>query len=193
MEFLNYTKKLNQLAISKQNELVSEIINEEDVVKAIAYLNNIYLEDTGDCLIFLSALNLCNTYVKQNNPKITYSFKKCIEYFINNINNKDIKDLTISKSKNNGTLFIFQIGHIQFSFHDEKKVEINQKYLSKLSWDGIKKQKCAKSIFNSTINNKIRTTNKTYNGNNLQETINKISEAYQLETTSIENLMAIKI
>ena len=193
MEFINYTKKLNELAINKQKENESEILNEEDIIKAITYLNYMLIEDTGDCLIFLSALNLCNAYVKQNNSKITYSFKKCIEYFLEILNYKNIKDIYISKSKNNGTLFIFQIGDIQFSFHDEKPVDINERYLKELFWDGIRKQKCAKTIFDSAINNKIRVTNKTYRGQNIQEKIDKTLENYKLEKTDIKDLIAVKI
>ena len=191
MEFINYTKELNELAKSLQTE--NEIITDEDIIKAVTYINNMIIEDTGDCLIFLSSLNLCNTYVKQNNSKIGYTFKKCIEYLIDILNYKNIKDLQICKSNNNGTLFIFQVGHIQFSFHDEKKVEINEKYLSDLTWDGIKKQKCAKTIFNSTINNKIRTTNKTFRNHNLEEKVNKTLENYQLEKNSINELISVKL
>lgn len=188
MDFLEYTKELNKIAINLQE--TNEEITEEDIIKAIAYINNIYIDDTGDCLIFLSALNLCNAYVKQNNSKITYSFKKGIEYIIDILNYRRLKNIYINRSSN---LFIFQIGHIQFSFHDEKKVEINKEYLCDISWDGIKKQKCAKSIFNSAINNKICVTNKTLRGKNLKEKITKIIEDYQLEKTNIKDLMSIKL
>lgn len=191
MEFLNYTKELNKIATSLQEE--SELISEEDIVKAVAYLNNIYIEDTGDCLIFLSALNLCNTYVKQTNSKIGYSFKKGIKYLIDILNYRNIKDISISRSKNNGTLYLFQLGNIQFSFHDEKIVEINEKYLKDLSWDGIKKQKCAKSIFYSAINNKIRVSNKTYRGKDLKEKVNKLLSNYKEEKTNIKDLITLKL
>lgn len=191
MNFINYTKELNELAISKQDEM--EIINDEDVIKAITYINNMIIENTGDCLIFLSALNLCNTYVKQNNSKIGYTFKKCIEYLLDILNYKKINDIYISKNQNNGTLFIFQIGHIQFSFHDEKKVEIHERYMKDLTWDGIKKQKCAKSIFYSAINNEICTTNKTIRGKNLKEKVEKTLENYKLEKLDINELISVKI
>ena len=193
MEFINYTKRLNEIALSKQKETESELLTEEDIIKAITYINNMLIEDSGDCLIFLSSLNLCNAYVKQNNSKITYSFKKCIEYFIEILNYKNIKDLYICKIKNNGTLFIFQIGEIQFSFHDEKTVEINKQYIKELSWDGIKKQKCAKTIFNSAINNKIRVTNRTYRNQDLDEKISKTIENYKKEKNNINDLIAEKI
>ena len=190
MEFINYTKKLNELAKKLQNE--TEIINDEDIIKAITYINNMIIEDTGDCLIFLSALNLCNTYVKQTNSKIGYTFKKYIEYITDILNHKNIKDIHISKIKNNGTLIIFQIGEIQFSFHDEKRIEINEKYQSDLTWDGIKKQKCAKSIFTSATNNKLRTTNKTFRNHDLEEKVNKTLKNYQLEKIDIKDLIYLK-
>lgn len=193
MEFIKYTKKLNEIALNKQNEKETEVLNEEDIIKAITYLNYMLIEDTGDCLIFLSALNLCNAYVKQNNSKITYSFKKCIEYFLEIINYKNIKDLYVYKNKNNGTLFIFQIGEIQFSFHDEKLVEINEQYIKELSWDGIKKQKCSKTIFDLAIENKIRVTNKTYRNQDLHEKVLKTIENYKQEKSDINDLIALKI
>ena len=191
MDFINYTKELNNIAKNNQNEF--EMITEEDAIKAITYLNNIYIEDVGDCLIYLSALNLCNTYVKQTNSKIGYTFKKGIKSLIDTLNYRNISDIYISREKNNGTLFLFQIGDIQFSFHDEKTVEINEKYLKDLSWDGVKKQKCAKTLFNQAINNEIRTTNKTYRGKNLKEKVQKSIENYKNKKINIKDLLILKI
>lgn len=191
MDFINYTKELNNIAKNLQE--ANEIITEEDAVKAITYLNNIYIEDTGDCLIFLSALNVCNTYVKQTNSKIGYTFKKCIKYLIDILNYRDILDISISIEKNNGTLYLFQIGDIQFSFHDEKMVEINQKYLKELSWDGIKKQRCAKTILDSAIKNKLRTTNKTFRGKDLTEKVEKTLENYKQNKIDIKDLLVLKL
>ena len=128
MGFINYTKKLNEIAINKQKEKESELLTEEDIIKAITYLNYMLLEDTGDCLIFLSALNLCNAYVKQNNSKITYSFKKCIEYFIDTINNRDIKDIYI----NLGIFFFVMFLYIKEYFKEEDNSSLKD------DWNSIK-------------------------------------------------------
>ena len=40
MEFLTYTKELNKLAKNLQES--TEIIEEEDIIRAVSYLNNIY-------------------------------------------------------------------------------------------------------------------------------------------------------
>ena len=191
MEFLTYTKELNKQAKNLQES--TEIIEEEDIIRAVSYLNNIYIENTGDCLIFLSALNLCNTYVKQNNSRIGYSFKKGIKHLIDILNYRNIKDIYIDSTQNKGTLFIFQIGEIQFSFHDEKKTKINEKYQKELSWDGIKKQKCAKTIFYSTVSNTIRVSNKTFRGKDLTEKVEKTLENYKQNKIDIKDLLVLKL
>lgn len=191
MKFLDYTKELNNVAKKMQDE--SEVILEEDLVKAVFYLNNMYIDDVGDCLIFLSALNLCNAYVKQDNSKISYTFKKGIGYILGVLNNRDIKDIYINCANNDGKLYIFQIGDIQFSFHDEKKVEIKEKYLKDLSWDGIRKQKCAKVIFDLATKNRIRVTNKTYRGKDLSEALKRVLDNYKNNKIDIKDLVHFQL
>lgn len=191
MEFLEYTKELNKLAINLQDN--DEIIAEEDIIKAIFYINNMYIDDTGDCLIFLAALNLCNAYVKYDRKNIGYSFKKGIEYLISVLNIRDIKDIYVNKVNNDGALYLFQIGDIQFSFHDEKNVVINDKYLKELTWDGVRKQKCAKAIFDSVINNKLRVTNKTYRGKNILEKLEQLLDNYRTKKIDVKDLLIFRI
>lgn len=191
MEFLNYTRELNELAKKYQDS--NEIISDDDLIKAIFYLNNMYINDTGDCLIFLASLNLCNAYLKQDKNKISYSFKKGIEYLIQVLNNRDIKDIFVSYTNDNGKLYIFQIGNIQFSFHDEKIIEINEKYLRELSWDGIRKQRCAKVIFDSTIKNKLRVTNNTYRGKKISDKLEKVLDNYKNKKVNIGDLLIFRM
>lgn len=191
MKFLDYTKELNRLAIELQGS--DEIINEEDIIKAIFYINNMYIDDTGDCLIFLAALNLCNAYVKYDRNNIGYSFKKGIKYIIDVLNNRDIKDTYVNKVNNNGKLYLFQIGEIQFSFHDEKDVLIDEKYMKNLTWDGVRKQKCAKAIFDLVINNKLRVTNKTFRGKDLSNKLEKILDNYRNKKINALDLLVFKI
>lgn len=150
MNIKTFTKKINDKAIKLQS--ITETIEEKDINIALENLNHLKINNLYDCLIYLASINLCNAYVKQVNSKIGYSFKKYIKTFIETINNLEIPNLYINKTNNNGTLYIFQIENIQFSFHDEKDVEINEKYKKEITWDGIKKQKCAKTIFYLIIN-----------------------------------------
>lgn len=191
MEFLKYTKELNELVISLQEE--KEIITDEDLIKAIFYLNNIYINEIGDCLIFLAALNLCNAYVKQNDRKLSYVFKKGIEYIIDVLNYNYIEGIYINRSKDNGTLYIFQVGNIQFSFHDEKMVIINDRYVKDLVWDGVRKQSCAKTIMNSAINNKICVSNITFRGKNIKKLLDRTLENYRLGKVTLDDLKRLKI
>lgn len=191
MEFLEYTKELNELAISLQDN--EEVISLEDVIKAVFYINNMYIEDTGDCLIFLAALNLCNAYVKYDRKNIGYSFKKGIEYLIDVLNNRCIKDIYVNNVNNGGKLYLFQIGEIQFSFHDEKNVIVEERYLKDLVWDGVRKQKCAKAIFDSVVKNKLRVTNKTYRGKDLSEKLDKVLDNYKTKKIDSDDLLVFKI
>ena len=152
-----------------------------------------YIDDTGDCLIFLAAINLCNAYVKYDRNNIGYSFKKGIKYIIDVLNNRNISDIYVSKVSNNGKLYLFQVGEIQFSFHDEKDVLVDEKYIRNLTWDGVRKQKCAKVIFNSVVNNKLRFTNVTFRGRNLSEKLNKILDNYRNKKIDVKDLLVVKI
>lgn len=186
MSFLKYTDELNNMAIKLQG--VKEEILESDLVRAIGYLNNIYIKDIGDCLIFLSALNLCNAYVKENKSKFSYYFKMGIEYLIDILNYNYVDGIYINTSKNNGNLYIFQVGNIQFSFHDEKRVIINDRYLKELSWDGVRKQNCAKSIFESAINNKILVSNMTFRGKDLDKKVSRLVNNYKSGKIKIDDI-----
>ena len=66
------------------------------------------------------------------------------------------------------------------------RVYIEDKY-------GIKKQKCAKSIFNSAINNTLRTTNKTFRGKNLTDKVEKTLENYHENKLKIKDLLVLKL
>lgn len=186
MSFLEYTKELNDKAISLQD--IKEELSESDLVCAIAYLNNIYIKDIGDCLIFLSALNLCNAYVKDNKSKFSYYFKMGIEHLIDILNYNYVDGIYINTSSNNGNLYIFQVGNIQFSFHDEKKVIINDRYLKELSWDGIRKQNCCKSIFDSAINNKICVSNMTFRGKDLEKKVSRMMDNYKTGKIKLDDI-----
>lgn len=191
MSFEVYTDNLNEIVKKMQTE--KELIEDIDVIRAIGYINNIYINNIGDCLIFLSAINLCNAYVKQNDSKIDYYFKKCITKFIEMLNDRDISNVYVNKIKDNSTLYLFQVSNIQFSFHDEKIVDIDSKYLRDLNWDGIRKQNCAKTIFLSAINNNIDVSNKSIDGSDLNLKILNILDDYYNKKVNIEDLLIIRI
>ena len=183
---INFTKELNEYA---KNNTTIEIITKEDLILAIYYINNIFIENEEDVLLFLSALNLCNAYIKQNKDNISYSFKKGIVTLIKIVNEYKFNNLKIYTTNNNGNLYLFLLGNIQFSFHDERKVEINEYYYQELKWDGIRKQTCAKTIFSKIINNDIFKQALTMQGENIYEKSKELLDSYKNNKITFEDII----
>ena len=106
-----FCKTLNQECIRLQ-DFEKEYIPEEMAFEAYSYIAQMKLELPGDFILFLSALNLLNTYVKQSGSKIDYSFKKQIDYFLEVCLRKSKNILTINKNNDatNGTCCLFLLG-----------------------------------------------------------------------------------
>ena len=132
------TMLLNEYAKSYHGE--NEVISDEDFIRAMYYLDNLYIGKDIDVLIYLTALNLCNSYAKQCKDHDIYKFKKDIGTIIDILNDHFIPNIGICMTSDKGNLYIFRVHNITFSFHDEKKVEIKAEYLEDMKWDEIKKQ-----------------------------------------------------
>ena len=174
--FLKLTNDLNEYA--KNNQEVYDYMQEEDIIKAIYYLDNIAINNEMDVLIFLLAMNLCNAYAKKVDNHIIYKFKKEIGTIINVLNNKKINNVKICNIIDKGSLYIFKIGNIQFSFHDQKKIDIDEYYHEDMIWDGIKKQPCALSLFNMGINDELNNNTITRFGDNIKIMLSKLLDDY---------------
>lgn len=160
-----------------------ELIDSIDVVKAYAILYHGQVENSYDVYLFLACINLLNTYVKQNKKAISYSFKSRI-FFINDIiatsTFDDIKiNYLASKSE---LLLMYEVLGVQFSFHGiimEKGIwDMLKKYQAQFSWDGIRKQKCAKTVFD-TILSKKELTALTRDYRNLYEYLDEVVDLYK--------------
>ena len=97
--------------------------------------------------------------------------------------------MKIYEINNSGNLYIFQIGYLQFSFHDEKKIEIDKYYYQELKWDGIKKQPCAKTIFKRIINNDLFKQALTMQGENIYNKSNELLTSYKNNIISFEDII----
>ena len=170
------------------NELYKSITNVEvvdiiDVVKAYAILYHAKVENSYDVYLFLASINLLNTYVKQNKKAISYSFKSRI-FFINEIIANDIfPDIKINYLASKAEqLLMYEVLGVQFSFHGiimEKGIwDMLKKYQAQFSWDGIRKQKCAKTVFD-TILKKKELTALTRDYRNLLEYLDEIIDLYK--------------
>ena len=159
-----------------------EIVDVIDVVKAYAILYHAQINNSYDVYLFLACINLLNTYVKQNKKAISYSFKSRI-FFINEIlANNEFENIRLNYlySKKE-VLYVFEVLGVQFSFHGviiEKGIwDMLKRYQAQFSWDGIRKQKCAKTVFDVALK-KEELTALTRDFRNLFEYLDEVVKKY---------------
>ena len=191
-DFEKYTEQVNNLCIDLQ-DLDKEIVEDALAYEAYAIIKNISIEDAGDVLLYCSSMNLLNTYVKQKNSKIGYGFKDDIHYMTNALLNLDIDDVFLDY-QDSESLLVVQIFSIQFSFHYVKKESeiislCNSHHHKELEWDGVRKQKCAVSLFEKTRSNTLRTCGLTYRGKNLNDKIARMMSVYQEGKSDFKSLL----
>ena len=187
MNISNLTNELNEYAKSYNGE--SEKIEEEDLIKAIYYIDNLYIKDELDALVFLLSLNLCNAYAKQAPNHDVYTFKKDIKTFIDIINKQRIPNIKAWMTNDKGNLYIFEVGNIQVSFHDEKKVQIDEFYQKEMSWDTIRKQPCAKSLLDMCLEYRLTNYQITMTGKPIKILVNKLINDYHKNILSLEDIL----
>ena len=157
----------------KEQEVISDI----DVVKAYSILYHALVLNENDVYLFLSCINLLSTYAKQNKKKISYSFKSRIFFLNELLAYNDFKNIKVSyfytKSQ---SLYMVMVNDVQFSFHNviiEKGAwDLLKKYQAQLSWDGIRKQMCAKTVFDVALS-KDNLTKQTRDYEDLMEFLDK--------------------
>lgn len=152
-DFVFLTEKFNEKFLACQN-LQKESVSDDEVVRALSYIEWLDISRLEDCFLFCAALNLCNTYVKQQGRKIDYSFKLKLPRLLKAVVNKKIDGILFDFQKDKRTsLLIVQIGKVQFSFHSVRSDEIieildkHKELKSQIEWDGIRKQMCSVSVF----------------------------------------------
>ena len=182
MGFKDELKSFEKTVFEAQATDEREIIPEEDVIKSLVILNYISYEKVSDAFLACSALNLLNTYVKQDDAKIGHRFRRHLYSLlkgIDDINQKKSIDVFYDDSKQNGILMIVFWG-FQFSFHGEKNTAEVKKLQKKknIEWDGIRKQLCAKSIFDFAFHSSW-TSNKSQDGGDLRKMVENELEDYK--------------
>lgn len=190
--FESFVQSLNDKCIEKQ-ELDKEIVPANVAYEAYAIVKNIRIEDAGDVLLYCASMNLLNTYVKQPDSMIGYAFKEDIHYMTSVLLNLDIDDVFIDY-QDREALLIVQIFSIQFSFHYVKKRNeivrlCNSRHFKELIWDGVRKQKCAVSLFSHAKENTERFCNLTYRGKALDEKIDRMMTVYRSGKSTFKDLL----
>ena len=171
-----------RVANMQASSLPQEIIEEEDIVKAMILLNLIKYRKIADVFLGCAAINLVNAYVKQKNAKLGYNFKRHLLELL-----KGIEDInqpkTIQVDFDNSThqqILMIVIWDFQFSYKciyysDQiKKLE----GLNHIPWDGLRKQPYAKTIFDFAISSPF-ITKETLGGNNLSDMLKEEFELYK--------------
>lgn len=194
-DFTDFCVELNEDCIRRQ-DLEKEIISDDNAFLAYAYIKNMSISDAGDVLLFCSCLNVLNTYVKQPNRKIGYAFKKELDHLVGLLLNVDIKDVLVDLQKEGkNSLLVVAVAGIQFSFHNvpvnKDMVRFNKSKGVTLKWDGVRKQMCARSIFESVKENKTRCSNSTFRGKNLEEKINVMYGKYKEGKVDFQTLATL--
>lgn len=141
-----------------QNIKEPEIVSDIDVVKAYLILYHAQIDNEYDAYLFLASVNLLSTYAKQNKKKISYSFKSRLFFLNELLAYNDFNNIKVSYFYTKASsLYMVQVFDVQFSFHNviiEKGAwDLLKKYQAQLSWDGIRKQMCAVTCFNTILNN----------------------------------------
>lgn len=147
-----------KLYVQLQNES-KEVVSVEDAVLAYTIVKSLKYNSVTDFYLGGASLNLLNTYVKQKDTLIDYRFKVHTKELIETLANKDIDNIRMDLQKDKGMklLVIELYNEIQFSFHNPTISDDLFKTLRKKSakdgikWDGVRKQKCAPTIFHHAV------------------------------------------
>lgn len=160
----------NQVNIFQDKE-ENEYIHEIDIVRALNILNYIDYQRIGDLFLGCAAINLVNAYMRQPDKKLNYMYKIRLIELLRGINKISDNNVVVSyDASNHMQLLIINFSSFQFSFQASRFSELT-KFLSKgnkVAWDGIRKQKCALTIFEFALNN-IYISNCTRKGKDLRE------------------------
>ena len=164
--FIDFINELKLYCENQQEKEIEEIVDYSQALKACYYISHLEPKSIGDLLLYCGSLSLMNRYVKQKDSKFykKYFFKNYGLNRLIGILNKIpyIEGFEMKYETDNNTPLIYtSICGLHFCFHSVKKElkdKIPEKYLGDFKWDGIKKQKCAHSLFNKIEDNDILLT-----------------------------------
>ena len=187
--FCEYCKKLNEKCIAAQKG-EKEIVTEENAFIATVINRSLKPIKAGDFLLFAAALNVLNTYVKQDNNKKSYGyyFKKNAEVFARLLCETEIPEIRIDLQQSWGMPYLLvDIAGIQCSFHQipvegeiallEEKHKQNGGNL--FEFDGVKKQMCANTLLLGALENIYLREDRTIFDDNLNDELETFLNLYR--------------
>lgn len=124
-------------------------------MEALAYVKTLRIKSAEDALLFMASANFVNKYIKID-PKFKklYNFKEDVFYAADILATGKIPKVTYGfhHDKGVGRVLVIQIGEIQFSFHDDRKLDKYQNLSAdqNLTWRKVRLQPHSKFVYEET-------------------------------------------
>ena len=144
--FKVYCQNLNELCKAMQK--ADEPVLREEADRALGYVRSMDIKGVGDVLLFCAAVNLMNAYVKQPGcKKFGYFFKAYVPRVVDYIRKHPDEGVACNvQMDGKNSLTVVEVFGIQFSFHCVQGMKPSVEG-SVIEFDGIRKQKCAATLF----------------------------------------------
>lgn len=124
-------------------------------IEALAYVKTLRIKSIEDALLFMTSANSVNKYIKID-PKFKklYNFKEDIFFAADILAAGKIPKVTYGFHHDEGVgrVLVIQIGEIQFSFHDDRKLDKYQNLSAdqNLTWREVRLQPHSKFVYEET-------------------------------------------
>lgn len=146
-----------------ENKIKANSTNEEEkdfeislnmAIEALAYVKTLRIKSTEDALLFMASANLTNKYIKIDKENKFYYFKEDVFFAADILATGKIPKVIYGfhRDKGAGRVLVIQIGEIQFSFHDDRKLDKYQNLSADqtLTWGEVRLQPHSKFVYEET-------------------------------------------
>ncbi|MDO4488387.1 MAG: hypothetical protein Q4B67_04810 [Eubacteriales bacterium] len=186
LEFRQKCSELNERLRSMQDGV--ETVTTDIAARSMIIVKNMKIDGIGDAFLYASALNVLNTFVKQDKDakkEIGYFFKRNTEALARWLIKSEDKGLRLEIQSDQGmSLLVAEIYGVQFSFHQVTFTEKDMRFLTKdnehpeIPWDGIRKQRTANTLFEFAFENTYGRTNKMMDGSDFLTGLNALMDNF---------------
>lgn len=147
----------NKIEAKAKDKEESELeLSDSMAIEALTYLKTLRIKSTEDALLFLASANFVNKYIKIGDKKKLYHFKEDVFFAADILAEGKIPKVTYGfhHDKGVGRVLVIQIGEIQFSFHDDRKLDKYQNLSAdqNLTWRKVRLQPHSKFVYEETKN-----------------------------------------
>ena len=140
----------------EENKGESELeLSPNMAIEALAYVKTLRIKSIEDALLFMASANFVNKYIKID-PKFKklYNFKEDIFFAADILAAGKIPKVTYGFHHDEGVgrVLVIQIGEIQLSFHDDRKLDKYQNLSAdqNLTWREVRLQPHSKFVYEET-------------------------------------------